>query len=218
MKAYADIPAPRARQAAGDAWLIVWTIGWIWAAVRLHELVMNLATPGQALADGATDLAGSIDSAGASAGQIPLVGETLSAPFAGMGDAARAIASAGQAEADAVAALALFLSLCLAVLAILSLAVFWIPIRISFIRRASAAQRFVDADEDLDLFALRALSRQPLHVLARIDDDPAGAWRRGDRRIIDALGSVELRSEGLLPPSRTTGGADTGGTNPPVSW
>ena len=201
MKLYSDIPARRARQAVGDTWLIVWSALWIWAAVRLHELIMNLAAPGLAIADGATDLAGSITSAGESISSVPLVGETLGTPFAGMSDAALSIAAAGQSTADAVAVLARFLSIALAVLAITSFAVIWVPIRIGFVRRATAAQQFVDANEDLDLFALRAMARQPLHVLARITDDPAGAWRRGERPVINALAYLELREEGLRPPA-----------------
>src|SRR5688572_7137544 len=47
--------------------------------------------------------------------------------------------------------------------------------QVRFVRRASAGARFVDAADDLDLFALRALVHQPMHVLARVSDDPAGA-------------------------------------------
>jgi hypothetical protein len=164
---------------------------------------MNLAAPGLAISDGATELAGSISSAGESISQVPLVGETLGTPFDGMSDAAMSIADAGQATADAVALLARFLSISLVVVAIMSFAVFWVPIRIAFIRRATAARRFVDANEDLDLFALRAMARQPLHILARISDDPAGAWRRQDVAVINALAELELREEGLrLPAAR----------------
>ena len=200
-KLYSDIPARRTRQAIGDVWLVAWSILWVWVAVRLHELIMNLATPGLAIADGATDLAGSITSAGESISSVPLVGETLGTPFEGMSQAALSIAEAGQSTADAVAVLARFLSIALAILAIMSFAVFWVPIRIAFVRRATAAQRFVDANEDLDLFALRAMARQPLHVLARISDDPAGAWRRRDAAVVNALAALELREEGLRPPA-----------------
>ncbi len=206
MTFYSDIPARRARQLAGDIWLLFWSVLWIWAALRLYDLVMNLAAPGVAIAEGVGELATNLDSARDSVGGVPLVGEALAAPFSGMGDAAAAIAAAGQAEADAVALLARFLSISLAVLAIASFAVIWVPIRISFVRKATAARRFVDAAEDLDLFALRALARQPLHVLARISDDPAGAWRRGDQPVIHALGALELREEGLLPPARLSPG------------
>lgn len=198
---YSELPARRARQMLGDAWLVAWSALWIWAAVRLHDLVMNLAAPGLAIAAGATDLAASIDDAGDSVASVPLIGPTIGAPFSGMSDAALTIAAAGQTTADAVSLLARFLSIALAVLAIASWAVIWVPIRIAFIRRATAARRFVDANEDLDLFALRAMARQPLHVLAGISDDPAGAWRRGDQDVIKALAGLELRAEGLRVPT-----------------
>jgi hypothetical protein len=203
MKLYSDIPARRSRQILGDAWLVIWSVLWIWIAVTLHGLVMNLAGPGQAISDGATDLAGSITSAGESVGGIPLVGDTLTAPFQGMSEAASSIASAGQAEADAVAALAMFLSVALAFLAIASYTVFWIPFRVAFARRATAARALAHANDDLDLFALRALARQPLTALVRIDPDPAAAWRRGDVKVTRALAELELRAEGLRAPAST---------------
>ena len=194
---YSEIPARRTRQIAGDIWLVAWSALWIWAAVRLYDLVMNLAAPGLAVSSSATDLASRFDDAGAAVGQVPLLGDALQSPFDGMGGAAIAIADAGQASADAVSLLARFLAIALAVLGIASWAMVWVPIRIAFIRRATAARRFLDSTEDLDLFALRAMARQPLHLLARISDDPAGAWRRGDQRVIGELASLELRAEGL---------------------
>lgn len=194
---YSEVPARRARQVLGDAWLVAWSALWIWAAVRLYDLIMNLAAPGLAVSNGATDLAGRFTTAGDAVGQLPLVGESLRAPFGGMRDASMSIADAGQAAADAAGLLARFLAVALAVLGIASWAMLWVPLRIAFIRRATAARRFLDSTDDLDLFALRAMARQPLHLLARISDDPAGAWRRGDPAVIAALASLELRAEGL---------------------
>lgn len=194
---YSEIPARRTRQLLGDAWLVLWSALWIWIALRLYDLVMNLATPGLTVSSSATDLADRFSDAGSALGGVPLVGGALQTPFDGMGNAAIAIADAGQASADAVGLLARFLAVALAVLGIASWAMVWVPIRIAFIRRATAARRFVDSTDDLDLFALRAMARQPLHLLARISDDPAGAWRRGDREVISALASLELRAEGL---------------------
>ena len=71
------------------------------------------------------------------------------------------------------------LGLAIALTPILIVLLFYLPPRITFIRNATAGQQFVDSTPDLDLFAMRALANQPLHVLARISDDPAGAWRRG---------------------------------------
>jgi hypothetical protein len=202
MKFYSDIPERKFRQLAGDIWLVIWSVGWIWISVKLHGMIMSLAAPGQAIADGANNLGESIDSAAETIGSLPIVGGALAAPFSGISTAASALAAAGQAEADAVSNLAMFVAVVLAVLAIASFAAFWVPIRLAFIQRASAAQRFVNDEDDLDLFALRALARQPLHVLARISDDPAGDWRRGDRRIIDRLAELELADEGLRMPAR----------------
>ncbi|MFM7212078.1 MAG: hypothetical protein ACKOYQ_08780 [Actinomycetota bacterium] len=196
---YSEIPARRTRQIAGDIWLVAWSALWIWAALRVYDLVMNLAAPGLAVADGATDLAGRFTSAGDAVGGVPFIGDALQSPFDGMAGASESIAAAGQTAADAVGMLARFLAIALAVLGIASWAMLWVPIRVAFIRRATAAKRFLDSTEDLDLFALRAMARQPLHLLAKISDDPAGAWRRGDQRVIGELAALELRSEGLRP-------------------
>ena len=71
---YSEIPARRTRQIAGDVWLVAWSALWIWAAVRLYDLVMNLAAPGLAVSSSATDLADRFDDAGAAVGQVPLDG------------------------------------------------------------------------------------------------------------------------------------------------
>ncbi len=198
---YSEIPARRARQLIGDVWLVLWSILWIWVALRLHDLIMNLAGPGLAVSTSATDLADRFTSAGETLAGVPLVGDALRSPFDGMSSAAVAIAEAGQASADAVSTLARFLGIALAILGIASWAMLWVPIRVAFIRRATAARRFLDSTDDLDLFALRAMARQPLYLLARISDDPAGAWRQGDRAVIAELAALELRSEGLAPRS-----------------
>ena len=87
-----------------------------------------------------------------------------------------------------------------ALVPILIVGLFWFALRLRFARRASAAQRFIDAAPDLDLFALRAMAKQPMPRLAAVSDDPAGAWRRGDDEIIRALALLELREVGLRPP------------------
>ena len=79
----------------------------------------------------------------------------------------------------------------------LILLVIWLPARVRFFRRARAAQRFLDAQADLDLFALRAMAAQPMHLLAKISDDPVQRWRQGDRQVINSLAALELRRSGL---------------------
>ena len=96
--------------------------------------------------------------------------------------------------------MALVLGLTTAAVPILIVGGVWLALRVRFTRRATAAQRFVDAEPDLDLFALRAMATQPFQRLAAISEDPAGAWRRGDRDVVRALAVLELRECGLRPP------------------
>jgi hypothetical protein len=79
----------------------------------------------------------------------------------------------------------------------------WLPRRIRFSRRATAARKFIDNAADLDLFALRAMANQPMHKLAKISDDPVSAWREGDARVVGELAALELRSSGLKGPRPT---------------
>jgi hypothetical protein len=61
----------------------------------------------------------------------------------------------------------------------------------------------VDGPADLELFALRALAHQPLHVLARVSDDPMSALRERDHAVIARLADLELSDVGLTAPGRT---------------
>ena len=108
----------------------------------------------------------------------------------------------------AVEDLAWWLGLSIALIPVLAVGVFYVPARWRFAREATAGRRFIDASADLDLFALRALARQPMHVLARVHDDPAGAWRARDPGVVAALADLELRACGLRP--RTPISADPG--------
>jgi hypothetical protein len=200
VKFYADTPSRRARQVIADVWFLGWCLLWIWLAVKLNNLIEPLGTPGAKLEDAGDSLAGNMTSAADWVDGLPLVGDGVRAPFDRMSDAGQSIADAGAAQREIVSELALFLPLTLAFLAITVMFVVWFPLRLRFIIRATAAKRFLAADGDLDLFALRALSRQPLNLLAAIDPDPAGAWRRRDPLAVQALARLELRSEGLRIP------------------
>jgi len=203
MKLYADSPGQFARQLATDVALVCWVLLWIWAGVAVHDATMELAGPGHQITESATGISESMTEAGSVLEGLPLVGDEARAPFDQASGAADQLAEAGRAEVRAVETLADGLGLAVALIPILVVAAFYLPLRIRFVRRATAGARLVDAGEDLDLFALRALAHQPLHVLARITDDPAGAWRRGDREITDRLAELELRANGLrMPPGR----------------
>lgn len=73
----------------------------------------------------------------------------------------------------------------------------WLPRRWRFARLAAQAQRLRDSGAGMEVFAFRALARQPIAVLASLESDPAVGWRHRDPKTIQALASLELRTPGL---------------------
>jgi hypothetical protein len=201
VRVYSQLPVRAGRQVLADVLLVVWVVVCVRAALAVHRYTLELAGPGRQLEDAGRGLGSGLADAARRVGGLPVVGNDVRQPLDAAGRAAGTLVRAGQEQQQAVQRLALVLALVVAVLPILAALVLWGVPRIAFVRRARAAQRFVDADADLDLFALRAMANQPMHVLARISDDPAGAWRRGDAPVIRALATLELRAVGLRPPA-----------------
>lgn len=200
MKLYADSPARRTRQVVADLVLVAWLVLWVWAGNAVHDATVELAGPGRQTESSASSMAEQLRDAGERLGGAPLVGDELAVPFDKAADASDGLASAGRDTADAVERLALLLGLAVALIPVLVACALHLPARWRFVREASAGARFIDAQDDLDLFALRALAHQPMHVLARVSDDPAGAWRARDPEVVRALAALELADVGLRPP------------------
>ena len=201
MKLYADGPVRRARQLVGDLLLVLWVVLWVELARVVHHATLALAAPGRTIERAGGGLAGKLRDAGSAVGGIPLVGDDVRSPFDGAGQAADQIASAGRAQVHAVQDLAFWLQIVVAAIPILVVAAVYLPLRWRFVREATAGQRYVDDTADLDLFALRAMSRQPMHRLARISADPVRSWREGDADVVRALAMLELRDAGLAAPA-----------------
>ncbi|KQY64416.1 MULTISPECIES: hypothetical protein [unclassified Nocardioides] len=200
MKLYADHRPRRARQIAADVFFVVWIGFWIWQGVSTFQSTMELTKPTERTQRAATSLADNMGEAAESLGSIPLLGDAAASPFLKAEASAQELADAGDRTEHSLRVLAWKLGLSLGLGPGVLLGAFYLPPRIRFIRNATAGRGFVDSTHDIDLFALRALANQPLHVLARISDDPAGAWRQGDPAVIRALAHLELRDSGLAPP------------------
>lgn len=209
MKIYADTPARRSAQMLGDLLLVAWVYLWVRTAGAVRDATLSLGEPGQQIADAGTGLAQQMRDAGSRIEDVPLVGEEIRAPFDGAGSAAERIAAAGDAQVAAVETLAFWLGLAVGAIPILIALGVYLPLRWRFIREATAGRRFIDSSDDLDLFALRAMAHQPLHRLARISDDPAGAWRRGDPAVVRRLATLELRDSGLSVPEVPISGSSS---------
>lgn len=200
MKLYADTTARRTRQLLADVAMLVWLAVWAWAGRQVHDVVLRLRGPADSLQTAGTSVHDSLSGAGAEAGRIPVVGADLQRWLDGAAASGTRLRGAGESMATTIEALAMWLGWSTALVPILTVGALWLWLRARFVRRATSAQRFIDTREDLDLFALRAMVRQPLTALARVSPDPAGDWRRRDASAIRALAALELRDEGLRLP------------------
>ena len=201
MRLYAAAPGRALRQLVADLLFVVWVAGWVWVASTVHDTTLLLAEPGRQTEESASDLAERLRDAGGAISGLPVVGDEAASPFGQAAEASDGIAAAGRAQAESVEDLAFWLGVSVGAIPVLAVAAFYVPVRVRFVRRATAGQRLVDTGEDLDLFALRALAHQPLHVLAKVSGDPAGAWRSRDPVVTRALADLQLRADGLRPPT-----------------
>jgi hypothetical protein len=199
MKLFADTPLRRTLQVIGDLLFVAWLVLWVWIGSAVHDGTMELAAPARQTDSSATAMADQLRDAGGRLGDAPLVGDELAEPFDKAADASDGIAAAGRDTVDAVERLALLLGLSVALIPIMIVSAIHLPRRWRFVREATAGARFIDAQEDLDLFALRALANQPMRVLAKVSDDPAGAWRARDPEVVRRLAELELADVGLRP-------------------
>jgi hypothetical protein len=201
MKLYADLPGRRTIQLLSDAAMLCWVALWAWVGRAVHDATMTLAAPGRQLVSAGSGFRDKMVGAGNAVDNLPLLEDRLAAPFRSAAGAGTDIEQAGRDLIDSVTRLATILGWVTALIPILIVGGCWLLLRGRFVRRASAAQRFIDDEADLDLFALRAMARQPMRRIAGVSSDPGAAWRRGDREVIRSLALLELRDVGLRPPA-----------------
>jgi hypothetical protein len=199
MKLYADTPGRRTVQIAIDLMFVAWLVMWVWIGLVVHDGTMALAAPGRQTDESASAMAGQLRDAGGRLDDVPLIGDEVATPFDKAADASDGLAAAGRSSVEAVEKLAFVLGLSIALIPILVVMAFYVPGRLRFIREATAGLKFIDSADDLDLFALRALTNQPMRVLAKVSGDPAGDWRRRDPAVVRRLAELELKDVGLKP-------------------
>lgn len=193
-KLYAEVSRFRNRQVMQDLGLLAWSYLWIRVGMHVYDLVLRLAEPGQTVERAGLGLSGTLADISSKVAEIPVVGGSLRGPFEAAGEAGAALQRAGVAQQEVVHDLAQWLGVLLAVIPISYVAYRYLPDRWRWIREASAASSLRIDAEDLHLFALRAIARQPLYELQRVTPDPAAALARGD---YEPLAALELGSLGL---------------------
>ena len=197
MKIYSDYAAHRSRQIVVDVLAAAAIAAWAWLGYTIYTLVMNLADFGVQMEEAGAGFKKTMVDISTNLSGIWIIGDGVKAPFDAASDAGAALEQAGQAQQVAVQQLATGLGLGIAVLPVLTILVFWLVPRIRFARRAGVAKKLLSSPASLDLLALRALSNQKLAVLALIDADVAGAWRRNEPSVVRSLANLELKSSGV---------------------
>ncbi len=194
---YANTPGRLMAQLFSDAVVVVWSLVWMLVGVAVHSAVSTIADVGRQVQDGASGVAGSLNSAGHSADDIPLVGGAVSGPLKAAGKAAFDIAGAGHNLDSTASWLAIVLALAVAAPPTLGVVVPWLVLRIRFVRRKLTVGALAATPAGAQLLALRALANRPLARLTAVTPDPVGAWRAGDPHAIHGLAAIELRSAGM---------------------
>ena len=177
-------PHRRTRQLLADVFVLLWVGFWVYAGRQVHDLVSALRSPADSLSSAGVSVNEALTGAGEQAQQIPFVGDQLRTWLTQAAGSGTTLEEAGSSMGESIDQLALALGLATALAPIAMVVAVWLWLRVSFVRAATDAQRFIDAGEDLDLFALRAMARQPMRALAKVSDDPTGARRRQDLSLI----------------------------------
>jgi hypothetical protein len=195
MRFYAERPARVARQVLAD--LLV--IGWVWVVVTTakaaRNLVGQLQGPAGSLASAGQSIEDTFGGAAETASRIPLVGEDLARALGVGTGAGESLAAAGQRQQQIIDTVGLWAAIAIVAFAAVPVVLLWLYVRLRYARTAGSA--VVARARDVDLLALRALAHQPTRQLLRVSGDPAGAWRRDERGVVDDLAALELRALGL---------------------
>jgi hypothetical protein len=194
---YAATPGRALLQAASDVMVVLWVALWFLIGKAVHTAIAAFAEVGRKVEGGANGIAGNLDSAGNSAGKIPLVGDTVKSPLRAAGGAARELASAGHGLDERATTLAIILALAVAIPPALAIVVPWLLLRLRFARRAGAAALLARSPGGDRLLALRALTNRPLAKVLTVGPDPVEAWRKGDPETVRLLAALELKAVGL---------------------
>ncbi len=198
MKLYADTSSRRTRQIIGDVVTLCFVAVCIWIGRAVSNGIDALRGPADTLASAGNAFRDNMTGAAGQVRGLPLVGDTLRGPFDSLSATGQQLANVGVSLGSTVTTIAHVTGFVVAAVPILLTLAVWGVVRFGFARRASAAQRLARDPGAEHLFALRALSRQPLRKLARLGPDPAGRFRDGDPAMVHALAALELRSCGIV--------------------
>ncbi|WP_143554116.1 hypothetical protein [Serinicoccus sp. CUA-874] len=197
MRWYADAPARRSRQVTADLLVLAWVVLWVLVGRWVFALVMTLAAPADPLRSAGTGMQSRMTDVAGRVVEIPLVGDSLQAPFSGAAGVGTDLVTAGDRLEGGVTTLAWLVTLLSAGTPILLTVLIWAALRLAWARRARSLGRELGEPQAQELLALRALVHQRPRRLQEVLDDPVTAWRARDPEAIRVLADLELADVGL---------------------
>lgn len=200
MRPYAELPLRAARQLLADALVVLWVVLVVQVAFAAKALVDGLSGPGMALTGAGDAVRSAFTDAADIARGVPFIGEDLARALGAGTGAGESLASAGREQVAAVSTASTGTAAGIVLLGAVPVVLLWLTLRVRWMLAARSARtaRAVDTD----LLALRALAGAPVDRLLAVSPDPAAAWRRDDRDVVDRLAELELSGLGLRPPRR----------------
>ena len=112
MTFYAHTTARRTRQILADVVVMLWIGVWVWVGRQVHDTVLALRSPADAITSAGTTVRDALTGAGDSAGGLPLVGDQLRQWLGQAAGSGTSLRDAGTSMADTVETLAVTLGLC----------------------------------------------------------------------------------------------------------
>ncbi len=200
MTLYASTQVRRTRQVVGDLVVLAWVVLAVWLGVQVHDGFSAVADKVDRVESASSQLSGGLNSAGDTLAKAPLLGDEIAAPFRSAAGSSDDIGRTGRETASSIRTLGTGLGTVLAFVLMMAVLPWYLALRIRFVVVATAVQRFRREGGDLDLLALRALTRQPVRRLVRLDPDVAARWREGDPATLEALARLEMRDLGVRLP------------------
>jgi hypothetical protein len=204
MRIYAEQRGRAARQVLADVLVVMWVVLVVEVARAAFTLVARLQGPGHGISGAGEAIRGAFMDAARSAAKVPGVGGGLTSAFGTGASAGESLASSGRAFSDTVSTLAVGTAVAIVLIGALPMVLVWLTLRVRWMVAARSA--LADRTVDIDLLALRALTRRPVRRLLSICPDPAGAWRRDDQVALRRLAALELQMLGLREPSQSASG------------
>jgi hypothetical protein len=200
MRIYAEQRGRAVRQVLADVLMIIWVVLVVETARAAFTLIARLQGPGQGLKGAGAAVHDAFLHAAGTAAKAPVIGDGLASAFNTGARAGNSLTSSGQAFTDTVSTLAWGTAVAMVLIGVLPPVLVWLTLRIRWIAaaRSALAVRAVD----IDLLALRVLTRRPMQQLLDICPNPAAAWRRDDQAVLRKLAALELRMLGLREPNQ----------------